>query len=147
MIKDILDLIKRSNEFSQEVKNEFPIRLYEKSSVFKCDIAILTSTPKEFDVLTSLLVDVKELTIENNDSLIYYTARINTKKRSFSIIIPYPVTMGLESAVSSATKTITHFSPSLIVMCGICAGNKNVAKIGDLIKDEKTFKYSKFFEM
>jgi len=147
MIKDILDIIKRSNEFSQEVKNEFPIRLNEKSSVFKCDIAILTSTPKEFDVLTSLLDDVKELTIENNDSLIYYTARINTKKKSFSVIIPYPVTMGLESAVSSTTKTITHFSPSLILMCGICAGNKNVAKIGDLIIAEKTVNYSNVVEI
>ena len=147
MISDILDIIKRSNEFSKEVKNEFPIRLNEKSAVFKCDIALLTATPREFEVLTSLLDEVKELIIENNDSLIYYTARINSQNKSFSIIVPYPVSMGLESAVSSTTKTITHFSPSLIIMCGICAGNKNVTKIGDLIIAEKTVNYSNVVEI
>lgn len=147
MISDILDIIKRTSQFSQDVKKEFPIRLNEKSTVFKSDIAIMTSTPKEFEVLTNLLDDVKELTIENNDSLIYYTAQIKTQNKSLNVIVPYPVSMGLESAVISTTKTIAHFSPSLIIMCGICAGNKNVAKIGDLVIAEKTVNYSNVYEI
>jgi nucleoside phosphorylase len=143
MIEQAVQIIKLAAIFSQEIKSEFSVRLPEKPEVFKCDLAIMTSTAQEFEAVVSLLTDVKELNIENNDSLIYYKA----SNGKIKIILPYPVGMGIEAAVISATKTITHFSPDLIIMCGICAGNKNVTKIGDLVIAEKSINYSNVVEI
>src|SRR5690554_2978124 len=123
MIDEILDLIKQTTQFSKEMKAEFPVRLIEKPALFKCDVAIMTATPQEFDAIIELLENVNELDIENNDSLIYYTATLNTNGKNINVVMPFPVGMGLEAAVISTTKIITHFSPGLIIMSGICAGN------------------------
>ena len=147
MIEEIVDIILRTSRFSQEAKKILPQKSNLTTSIGKYDVALLTSTPQEFDVVTSLIENLEELSLEHNDSLIYYKGQIIVSKKTLEVIVPYPVSMGLESAVASTTKTIAHFSPDLIIMCGICAGNKNVVKIGDLIIAEKTVNYSNVVEI
>ncbi len=146
MIDLVISLISRANEFSAENKSVF----VPKNSIIShnsVDVVIMTATPQEFESIKSELDDISEIDIEANDSNIYYETKLKGPKGYLKIILPYPNGMGIESAVNSTTKAISLFSPDMVIMCGICAGNKNVVQIGDLIIAEKTINYGNVVEI
>lgn len=110
------------------------------------DIAIITSSLDEFDTIKDLLLDCSELTI-TNDNHIFYSGKILTKSGNLSVVLPVPIAMGIEATVSLTTKVLTYFIPKYIFMVGICAGNKNVTKIGDIIIAEKALNYNEIVEV
>lgn len=56
------------------------------------------------------------------------------------------MSMGMEATITLTTKVLTYFNPDYIFMVGICAGNKNVAKVGDIIIAEKSLNYNEIVE-
>ncbi len=111
------------------------------------DIGIITSTVDEFESIITYLKDVMELDFIGDDSIIYYKGILETSRKVFKIIIPYPQSMGMEAAVSCTTKIISYFNPFYMFMVGVCAGNKNVTKIGDIIIAEKSVNYNNVVEI
>lgn len=144
----MLDLAKniflRAVAFSNE--NAFPKQTNSKK-LLNADIVIMTATPQEFDSIKSGLNNLKEIEFGANDSDIYYKAELLGLNKLFSIVLPYPNGIGIEAAVNCTSKAISLFSPALVIMCGICAGNKNVTEIGDLIIAEKTINYGNVVEI
>ena len=49
--------------------------------------------------------------------------------------------MGLVSASMTATFALNKFNPKLLLMCGVCAGVKDKANLGDLIIFSPVFDY------
>lgn len=147
MIQDAIKILQKASAFSLEAKEEFPMPDSNLTKFSKRDVAILTSSAKEFNELIQKLDNVRELKSENDDSIIYYLADLKTNKRRLEIVVPYPTTMGIEGSVNTTSKTISYFSPELILMCGICAGNKRVTNIGDLIIAEKSVNYNNVVEI
>lgn len=147
MFEEVQKLFSKAIAFSQEVKTEHPVRIENVPTIFKIDVALLPSTTQEFDSILPLLFDVTEVTIENNDALIYFTGKLNAKKRILNVVVPVPINMGIEASVITTTKIISHFSPEILIMSGICAGNKNVTKIGDLVIAEKSINYNNILEI
>ncbi len=147
MFEEVQNFFSKAISFAQEIKTEYPVRIENSPTIFKADIAIITSTTQEFDSILPFLFDVAEVTIENNDALIYFTGKLTSKKRILNIVIPVPINMGIEASVITTTKLISHFSPEILIMCGICAGNKNVTNIGDLVIAEKSVNYNSIVEI
>jgi len=105
------------------------------------DIVIITATSDEFESITSVLNSVQPIIFNKNDSTIYHQGIIRGKSRNLRVLIPFPYSMGLEAVSSLTTKVISKFRPRFIFMVGICAGNKNVCKIGDVVIAEKSLNY------
>ena len=147
MFEEVQKLFSKAILFTQEVKTEHPVRIENSPTIFKADVALLASTTQEFNSILPFLYDVSEVIIENNDALIYFTGRLNAKARILNIVIPVPINMGIEASVITTTKLISHFSPDILIMCGICAGNKNVTNIGDLVIAEKSVNYNNIVEI
>jgi nucleoside phosphorylase len=146
MIDLAKNIIIRTTEFSAENKSTFQQTNSAKNRI-AADVVIMTATPQEFDSITSELANTKEIDIKSNDSNIYYESRVSSLNGELIIILPFPNGMGIEAAVNSTAKAISHFSPDLVIMSGICAGNKNVTQIGDLIIAEKTINYGNVVEI
>lgn len=143
-MKEIIQLVDTCKEFKKDAIQILGI----EQSMYKVEefhglyeIAILTANIDEFESLKLILDSVKQATFNKNDSTIYYIGEIKTNKRLCKVILPLPYTMGIEASSALTTKVISTFRPKHIFMAGICAGNKNVAKIGDIIVAEKSLNY------
>jgi nucleoside phosphorylase len=111
-------------------------------------IGVITASPDEFASIRSLLIDVKQVqTSDVNDSVSYYTGILRGVGKEFSIILPYPLDMGISSAVVLTTKIITNFHPKYLFMVGIAAGNKKINNIGDILIAEKSLNYNEVVEV
>ena len=148
-MKILVEIAKSSLKFKEEANHIFGTTISRNHFIKNCpvfDLAILTSTLDEFDSIKSLISNCSELTI-TNDNHIFYSGKIVTKSGDLSVVLPVPIAMGIEATVSLTTKTLTYFIPKYIFMVGICAGNKNVTKIGDVIIAEKALNYNEIVEV
>lgn len=143
-MKEIVQLINTCKEFKKEVIQILGV----EQSIYKVEefhglyeIAILTANIDEFESLKLILDNVKQTTLNKNDSTIYYTGEIKANERICKVILPLPYTMGIEASSALTTKVISTYRPKYLFMAGICAGNKNIAKIGDIIIAEKSLNY------
>jgi nucleoside phosphorylase len=105
------------------------------------DIAILTANIDEFDSIKNILNDFNRVISNKNDSTLYYSGKISSAIKTYKVIVPLPYAMGIEASSALTTKVIGKFRPKYIFMTGICAGNKAVVKIGDIIIAEKSLNY------
>src|SRR5258708_1655177 len=143
-MKGITQLVTACKEFKREAIEILGI----EQSLYKVEefhglyeMAILTANIDEFEALKLILNNVSQATFNKNDSTIYYTGEIKIQKRICKVVLPLPYTMGIEAASALTTKVISVFRPKYLFMAGICAGNKNITKICDIIIAEKSLKY------
>jgi nucleoside phosphorylase len=144
------ELISACNEFKKEAIEilgiEQSIYKFEKyHGVF--DIAILTATIDEFESVKMIVDDVHEVSFSKNDATVYFAGTIQSAKKAFKVIIPYPYSMGIEAASTLTTIIVSMFRPRYLFMVGICAGNKNICKVGDIIIAEKSLNYHRVVEI
>ena len=136
-----------TSKFALEARKIFGIPLKQENKTNNYDIGIITATAEEFNSIVSLIDNCDELNESFNDSIIYYYGTINTNSGLKSIIIPYPISMGVEASVSTTSKMLSNFKFNYVFMVGICAGNKNVTNIGDVIVAEKSLNYNEIVEV
>ncbi len=152
-MNEITKILQKASEFGSEAREIFsqnkgkssPIKKYQPCSSYK--IGILTSTPDEFNVMADNIANLKEIDSPHNDATIYYGGEIISGDKRISCVMPYPTGMGIANSVSNTTKLVTHFEPEYIFMVGVCAGNKNVTKLGDIIIAEKSLNYNEVVAM
>lgn len=146
------------------LENELTKALEEKSRLLRInmdnkeyDIAIITALQEEmdqvrlaFDVYQEQSADKlgrEKYSWENvdlaNDVHSYKATKIeNSEGKSVSIISSSSKKMGLSNTGVLATKMILNFKPKILVMLGICAGNKDEGiTYGDIIVVDKSFDY------
>lgn len=113
------------------------------------DAVIITASFDEFESVKIIVDSIKPVTFNKNDSTIYYqgTRTIQSKRKVIKVLIPFPYSIGLEATSSLTTKVISNFRPRYIFMVGICAGNKNLCKVGDVIIAEKSLNYHTVVEI
>lgn len=148
-MKELIELAQRSLKFKKEAGEILGDGSLVNTSFRahgKYEIAVQTASLDEFDSIKKHFSELNELKIEN-DNNIFFEGIIQGKSKKLKAIIPVPSAMGIEAAVSLATKTLTYFKPSYIFMVGICAGNKKVTKIGDIIIAEKALNYNEIVEV
>jgi nucleoside phosphorylase len=144
---NILELFKKCSQFSHDARGILGTsqKILGVESLF--DIGIITSTDDEFNTIKNLIENCVEYEPEQSDSTIYYKGIIHSAQKDFKVILPYPLAMGLEASVCITTKLISCFNPSYLFMSGICAGNKNITNIGDIVIAEKSVNYNNVVEI
>lgn len=105
------------------------------------DIVIITASSDEFESVKEIINSPSLVVFNKYDSTIYYRGTIQGKNSLLKVLLPFPYSMGIEAASALTTKVVSSFRPKYILMVGICAGNKNICKIGDIIIAEKSLNY------
>jgi nucleoside phosphorylase len=149
-MSDLINIISSCKEFKKEaieiLGTDQSIHEFEEHhGLF--DAVIITASGDEFEAAKSILETVKPVTFNKNDSTIYFQGTIQSKKKTLKVLIPFPYSMGIEAASSLTTKVVSNFRPRYIFMIGICAGNKNLCKVGDIIIVEKSLNYHSVVEI
>lgn len=151
IIPEVKKFLKQSILFEEDAKNIFgiqPIKSKDSKRIRNLiNVAIITSTKDEFEAISKKIDNLIELPNEDDDSLIYYSGEILNGSNRIKVILPYPISMGIEAAVSVTTKILTYYSPEYIFMVGVCAGNKNNTKIGDIVIAEKSINYNEIVDV
>lgn len=149
-MNELIKILKNASKFSE--KSGWKKKESERSSnvlkqIHDFDISIITSTIDEFEELQKQLGNLEEYETDLDDSTLYYACKFETQRGSVKIIVPYPIAMGIEGSVCNTTKIINSFHPQYLFMIGVCAGNSNVTKIGDIIIAEKSLNYNSIVEI
>ncbi|MGJ8666618.1 MAG: hypothetical protein ACSHW7_09650 [Patiriisocius sp.] len=144
---DINQILINASKFGEEARKILGTSIETSVNKLDFDIGILTATDEEFNSVVELLDECKELNEDLNDATIYYQGSISTANGIKKIILPYPISMGVEAVVSTTSKMLTQFKLKYLFMVGICAGNKNISNIGDIIIAEKSLNYNEIVEV
>lgn len=145
-IRDLFSKVLLFEKEAVEIFGNQPKSLNDRFISFSNSVSIITSTIEEFNSIREKLINVEEIEVGNKDSIIYYKGEIKNSKNNIKIVLPFPLSMGIESTVLVTTKVLNYFNPKYIFMVGICAGNKNLTKIGDIIIAEKSLNYNEIVE-
>lgn len=143
-MKDFVEIINSCKNFKKEAIDILGIEqsFYEVEEFHGLyDIVIVTANIDEFDAAKKILEDFNRVVLNENDSTLYYSGKINSAKKTHKVILPLPYSMGIEASAALTTKVIGTFRPKYLFMTGICAGNKKITKIGDIIIAEKSLNY------
>lgn len=147
-MKDLIKLFKETSSWAEKSGWKSNPYVNQHSLLVKeFDIGIIPSTIDEFEALQSQIRSFEEFETDLDDSTLYYSGVVESKRGKSNVIVPYPIAMGIEGAVCNSTKIINSFHPKYLFMIGVCAGNKNVANIGDLVIAEKSLNYNKVVEI
>jgi nucleoside phosphorylase len=143
-MKEFNKIIKSCSNFKKEAIDilgveQSPHKLEEYHGIF--EIAIFTANIDEFDSVKKILTDFERVIFNENDSTLYYSGKISSSSKTYKVIVPLPYSMGIEASSALTTKVIGTFRPKYLFMCGICAGNKSVMRIGDVVIAEKSLNY------
>lgn len=114
-------------------------RAMRYNSTSPVDVVLQVAVPDE----KTRAYKVLELSEEDDEYLKEYglTYQETTIGNHHIVVVPQSV-MGMTDAARTATAAILAFKPRLIVMTGICAGNKDKTKLGELVVASQTFDYA-----
>ena len=146
-MENIDEVINAFNSFSIDAHKIFITEKLGESLLPYFHLGIVTSTPDEFESVKKMLENVTEFKSTNQGSGIFYEGSIKAKSKDLKVILPYPVDMGIEASVCVTTNILSNFKLKYLFMCGICAGNKNVTKIGDIIIADKSINYNNVVDL
>jgi nucleoside phosphorylase len=79
--------------------------------------------------------------VEVGEGFFAYKADFPTMTGSFSVVAHAQPAMGPNSASATITRLLAHFSPQLICMTGIAAGDPENTRLGDLVVSNRAFTY------
>jgi nucleoside phosphorylase len=148
-MKELFEITQKALAFEKEAHELFGTNILKNKSSNKIsnfDIAVITASLDEFDSIKGLLSEFSEIKT-TNDNHMFYSGKLKGKSGLLNVVLPVPISMGIEACVSVTTKTLTYYNPKYIFMVGICAGNKKVTKIGDIIIAEKALNYNQIVEI
>ena len=111
----------------------------KKRAIEKADAIIFLSVPDEkisaYDVFG--LDDSNDEVIQSN-GLVYQTKSIDEFRIAFVTLSR----MGLSEAARETESAILLFEPSVVIMAGICAGDKERTKLGTIVVPKQIYDYS-----
>lgn len=148
-MKELIEIAKRALKFEKEAHKLLGTKISKNKPfniVSNFDVAIITASLDEFDSIKGLLSDCSEIKT-TNDNHMFYSGNLIGHSGLLRVVLPVPIAMGIEASVSVTTKALTYFNPKYVFMVGICAGNKKVTKIGDIIIAEKALNYNQIVEV
>lgn len=146
-MNSLSEIFLKSSNFANEARTILGTTKQIDEQKKSFDIGIITATDEEFNIVIGFIQNCEELNVSLNDSIIYYHGTIETNSKNLSVVVPYPISMGVEAAVSTTSKILSNFTFQYLFMVGICAGNKNVTNIGDIIIADKSLNYNEIVEV
>lgn len=71
----------------------------------------------------------------------YRWGEYRTGRRMWSVALARPTTMGGRSTAPTVAKLVERLSPSVLAMCGVCAGNPAITGLGDVVVAEMAYEW------
>jgi nucleoside phosphorylase len=115
------------------------VKVEQSSQENKADILIVAALYKERKWVQEVF-DVEWRNIER-EGVVYQVADYKIDDQTFKIVAVSQLHMGMPQAAVLTTKSIILWSPSVVVMTGICAGVEGQVNMGDLVIANKVFDY------
>ncbi|MBD2388169.1 5'-methylthioadenosine/S-adenosylhomocysteine nucleosidase family protein [Cylindrospermum sp. FACHB-282] len=115
------------------------LTLEHSSKDDKADLLVVAALHKEKKWVQKVF-DVEWKNVER-EGVIYQVADYKIDGKAFKIVAVSQLHMGMPQAAILTTKSIMLWSPSVVVMTGICAGVKGQVNMGDLVIANKVFDY------
>ncbi|MCP4542534.1 MAG: 5'-methylthioadenosine/S-adenosylhomocysteine nucleosidase [Chloroflexi bacterium] len=110
-----------------------------KKKDHKADVLIMTALYKERKWVQKVFgtdwIDVER------EGTVYQVCEHKVDDQVLRIVVVSQLQMGMPHAAILTTKSLMLWSPSLVIMTGICAGVKTKVELGDLIIATKVFDY------
>lgn len=116
------------------VSSENPTRL----------VGIITATDEEEQAVLRLMLGRPQPSAYNaQDSSIYYRGEFQKDGRTIPVVLVRTHHQGVAAASNTTTKLLLSYQPSLVVMLGHAAGNRNVpsAHLGDVLIASESVDY------
>lgn len=127
-------LLKTLMAVQSDEKQYRPFKLNSNITSNEIDCLIVTALVDEFNAIKNCLDGWTNGVDQNGFPF------CQTKIRDKVITIARPVQMGETHTANLATRLISELKPKAIFMTGICAGNPDKVKLGDVIVASKIFK-------
>ena len=118
---------------------ENPIAIEQSSHEYKADLLVVAALHKEKKWLQKVF-DVEWRNVER-DGVIFQVADYKIDDKTFKIVAVSQLHMGMPQAAILTTRSIMLWSPSVVVMTGICAGVEGQVTMGDIVVANKVFDY------
>lgn len=111
-----------------------------KPEITVIDVVLMTAVEDEYRMARMVF---REIFAENYENGFKYCLANHKISEDLTIVIAIfkQNNMGLVSASMTATFALNKFHPKLLLMCGVCAGVKDKANLGDLIIFSPVFDY------
>lgn len=131
--------VKKESEYKQKDIKEDDIAL--KSEIeLAVDVVLMTAVEDEYKAVCKIFRNIYAKNFENGFKYCLVNCEI-VDGINIVIAIFRQNNMGLVSASMTATYALNKFRPKLLLMCGVCAGIKEKANLGDLIIFSPVFDY------
>ena len=111
-----------------------------KPEIAAIDVVLMTAVEDEYRMARKVFKDIYAENFENGFKYCLANYKIS-EDTTIVIAIFRQNNMGLVSASMTATFALNKFNPKLLLMCGVCAGVKDKANLGDLIIFSPVFDY------
>ena len=112
----------------------------KKPEIEAVDVILMTAVEDEYRMARKVFQDIFAENYKNGFKYCLANYKVN-EDLTIIIAIFRQNNMGLVSASMTATFALNKFNPKLLLMCGVCAGVKDKANLGDLIIFSPVFDY------
>lgn len=129
----------KKNEIkSKEIKEKD--KQASSESELNADVVLMTAVEDEYIAVRKIFRNVYAEKFENGFKYSLVNCEI-VEGKNITIAIFRQNCMGLVSASMTATYAVNKFNPELLIMCGVCAGVKGKANMGDLVVFSPVYDY------
>ena len=138
-ITNVDNSVTKGGEYKQKNTKENDVELKSETELAP-DVVLMTAVEDEYIVVCRIFKNVYGEYFQNGFKyrLVNYEIIDGV---NIVIAIFQQNNMGLVSASMTATYAVNKFKPKLLLMCGVCAGIRERANIGDLIIFSPVFDY------
>ena len=113
--------------------------------VRRFDVLVLTALQDELDAVLRLGsgAEPEWQTVRDAEGFAYYTRFVSAEHGQLSIAAAWIGDMGSFAAATRAANLVKELDPACLAMCGICAGKRGEAALGDVIVANLVYEYDR----
>lgn len=138
-VNNVDNSVIREGEYKQKDTKENDIALRNDNEL-TVDVVLMTAVEDEYRVVCKIFKNIFAEYFENGFKYCLVNCEI-IDGVNIVIAVFRQNNMGLVSASMTATYALNKFKPNLLLMCGVCAGVKDKANLGDLIIFSPVYDY------
>lgn len=112
---------------------------YNDGASYHIDLGIVVALPEEAAPVLDLLQEKADVCVGHDDARYVRGKFFIDGMSPIEVVMVVAPKMGISSAAIAASKLIHGFRPKLLAMCGICAGVRGRANLGDVIVADPTW--------
>ncbi|MEJ2803840.1 hypothetical protein WAE61_18295 [Comamonadaceae bacterium PP-2] len=128
-----------SDNWRQQILGRFSFAYSRAARVISgADVVIVTALAAELEAVLALDYEWTRFRIPDDPTL-YHRGKLQVGDRQIQVVAASPLRKGMAASAVVATKLVLKFSPSVLIMTGICAGVEGKTNMGDVVVGNPTW--------